>query len=211
MTAPLTLTHLPHSTVSYYTWIILLLNLILINKVHSYTLMTTTNDCKNKCLSQGPSKAIFCPGANLKSGYCCNPATDLNCPRELQVCSSDFPTTSSMQLFMCPFESYCGSSSYLLNSLVDTQVFSISNATTTTSKFTTGGKCQYTFSTTGLSMKSGDSLLIVLDNLHQTTVDVVAASSNDSTKISLEQQSVSTSGMWFRVVYPDIPYLIFRS
>lgn len=60
-------------------------------------------------------------------------------------------------------------------------------------------------------MKSGDSLLIVLDNLHQTTVDVVAASSNDSTKISLEQQSVSKSGMWFRVVYPDIPYLIFRS
>jgi hypothetical protein len=39
----------------------------------------------------------------------------------------------------------------------------------------------------------------------------VAANAADPTNITIEQPNINLSGMWFRVIYPDVPYLIFRS
>lgn len=102
------------------SFIILVFVLAMLQHAQGYSIMTTTNDCRTKCLSQG-SKATFCPSSDLKSGLCCSTATEPNCPRDFGKCSGDFSSNDPMQLFMCPFELYCGTTSYLFNATMNPQ------------------------------------------------------------------------------------------
>ncbi len=74
--------------------------------------MTTVIDCLSKCVGQ--TGKVFCPSDDKNSGNCCSNV--LNCPRAstFNYCSSDFKNSTTLQQYMCPYEStYCGPSSIL--------------------------------------------------------------------------------------------------
>ena len=136
--------------------------------------MTSVTDCLNKCVDK-----TFCPSSiDKKAGYCCTNA--LSCPRDpsLNYCTSDFKNSTTLQQFMCPFESYCGTSSQLI-AKKNSQFLIVNNVTTSTqlTLFPSNigaGMCSYRF--TGPSnMSYGDALLIKVETANQVIFDFTTA------------------------------------
>ena len=81
---------------------------------------------------------------------------------------------------MCPFETFCGSDTYKLYAINDTQTLTVSNTSSNTSlaKFTSGSLCHYSIIGPSL-MGNGDAVLVRVDNLYMASVDIVTASSSN--------------------------------
>ena len=96
--------------------------------VSPFQVLISSQDCKKQCLDL--KNKIYCPTRDLKMGYCCDVAEA--CPREFKYCSSNFTTASSsiMQQFICPFDSYCGTNSYNLTAGINSTQLVVSNKTT---------------------------------------------------------------------------------
>ena len=92
-----------------------------------FQVLISSQDCKNQCLDV--KNKIYCPTRDMKMGYCCDIAE--SCPREFKYCSSNFTASSSiMQQFICPFDSYCGTNTYNLTAMLNTTQLVVSNKTT---------------------------------------------------------------------------------
>jgi hypothetical protein len=112
--------------------------------------MNTSNECIVSCLNKG---AIFCPTLDMTSGYCCSTG-EPNCPMLYGACTSDV-SVATMKLFMCPFESFCGSS-YLIESSSSLQTISY-----TGNSFTIQDLCHYQITFPDYALP-GDTIVIKL-------------------------------------------------
>ena len=148
--------------------------------------MTTVSDCLTKCV--GLTGKVFCPSDDKNSGYCCSNV--LNCPRAstLNYCSSDFKNSTTLQQYMCPYEStYCGPSS-ILTGQSKIQYLTISNVSSSSQLNlypNSGGACTYRF--VGPSnMTAGEALLVRIESLFQVSMDIVTTNMFNLSQTSSE-------------------------
>ena len=106
-----------------------------------YMVLISSSQCRTGCLDV-PNR-FYCPTADMKIGYCCSAYEQ--CPKEFRFCSPELGVSYTLQKFICPFESFCGSSTFNLTATEDPKTLQVANNTKVGGVFTNNSFCQYTF------------------------------------------------------------------
>ncbi|CDW83929.1 UNKNOWN [Stylonychia lemnae] len=163
-----------------------------ISQVTAYTFITSSLTCRTSCLDQSK---IFCPTIDKKGGYCCDLGE--KCPNPFGFCSNNMQGIPAMQQFLCPFETFCGPTTYIIDSTTTQQTLSVNNRL-----FVNKAGCQYIFQPPSNAL-TGDYIQVRLEQL--VNAQVLINQSQNLT--SFGTQYLLSIGNWVSIYLPNKIYM----